>query len=464
MIRVYRVFDILVDEVVHRAGALRGLTVRALDSPAGGSPAVARSLKPAVGAELAEALRGLDQRALDADAVIGLGEALADLLLPNAIRELLVRSLDRLGPDEGLRMRLRLDPGAADIPWEYLFVPRQRGQRDATGFLALDPRISIVRDQTAAGASPAGGPTRQRRAVVALASPKAPGYPELKLADEHANIEAALGGAPGITADFIDHASVAALVKELEAGAIDLFHFAGHGMADGLVMEGAGDTASVLSGEQLAVNLVSRGAQLAVLGACETGRRDGANPWTGVATRLVGAGVPAVVAMQYRIGDGNAIEFGRSFYRALAAGVPVDGAVAVGRLAVFNRMEPHRDEVQRAGFWRDWGVPVLYLTAGASVDLASMPDPVSLAAARQEATLTVDDRIGTIGASGAYVGAEVGDMKSGHLNVRLRADLVKGSVTGARLERVEAGEIHVQLDLKRIDAPVIGVKVNTLGG
>ena len=104
--------------------------------------------------------------------------------------------------------------------------------------------------------------------------------------------------------------------------------------------------------EKLAQNLVGRNIRLAVFGACKTAQRDQLNAWTGVAPALTRAGIPAVVAMQYTIGDANAIAFSRRFYGALASGETIDAAVTDGRLAILNRSD--LDE-------RDWGVPVLYL-------------------------------------------------------------------------------------------------------
>jgi hypothetical protein len=55
--------------------------------------------------------------------------------------------------------------------------------------------------------------------------------------------------------------------------------------------------------------------------------------------------------MQYEITDTAAIEFSRSFYRAVAQGMPIEGAVVEARkaisIAVNNTVE--------------WGTPVLYL-------------------------------------------------------------------------------------------------------
>jgi CHAT domain-containing protein len=76
--------------------------------------------------------------------------------------------------------------------------------------------------------------------------------------------------------------------------------------------------------------------RLAVMGACEGGRRDQVSPWSGIASALTTVGVPAVLGMQYAIVDANAGAFTRRFYRALTLGQPVDAAVTDGRLAIRN--------------------------------------------------------------------------------------------------------------------------------
>ena len=91
-----------------------------------------------------------------------------------------------------------------------------------------------------------------------------------------------------------------------------------------------------------------------MLGACESSKADRVNAWTGIASALTRAGIPAVVGMQFAVEDSNSIAFSKSFYEALAAGQTVDEAVTEGRLAIFMRGD--NDEL-------DWGVPVLYLRA-----------------------------------------------------------------------------------------------------
>ncbi len=69
--------------------------------------------------------------------------------------------------------------------------------------------------------------------------------------------------------------------------------------------------------------------------------------------RLLGGGVPAVIAMQFELAEDAAVELARVFYAELAAGTPVDSALAEARLHLFGRY-PTR---------LDWAILVLFLRA-----------------------------------------------------------------------------------------------------
>jgi tetratricopeptide (TPR) repeat protein len=124
--------------------------------------------------------------------------------------------------------------------------------------------------------------------------------------------------------------------------------------------------------DQLAVNLQGSNVQLVVLGACETGKRDAENVWSGVVSAVVEAAVPAAVAMQFSVWDDAVITFARNLYQVLAAGFPLDYAVSEARRAIFNLCHPQRDHVVRGQYWRDWGVPVLYQQTPGNFTLAAL--------------------------------------------------------------------------------------------
>jgi hypothetical protein len=257
----------------------------------------------------------------------------------------------------------------ADIPWEYMYVAAPSTRRDeqtVEGFLALNRRVSIVRHEDLQGAAVTSLEpldSKKVRVVAATASP--PGFPPpLDVAKERDFIEAAFARHLDVTTDFISDATVerieTALTKPLH-----VFHFAGHGRfdpsdgspvtsADGgrIVLFDPPDSHREFTAAQLAINLKSR-VRLAVLSACETGTRDPEKGWTGIVPALVkNGGVPAVVGMQYAVTDDSAIVFGRRFYDLLVEGDPLDFAVTVARIAVFDARDVP---------FRDFGIPVLYV-------------------------------------------------------------------------------------------------------
>ena len=141
--REYCDFTLIADTLDPNNESNRAFTVQVFTSPVGEGSSIQRSISN----ELQQYLVQQEERELDMDGIIQLGELLGDLLLPTPVRELFYRSLDKLKPEQGLRLRLRLAPALADIPWEYLHIQRDSEGKDATGFLVLDPRISVVRHE-----------------------------------------------------------------------------------------------------------------------------------------------------------------------------------------------------------------------------------------------------------------------------------------------------------------------------
>lgn len=91
------------------------------------------------------------------------------------------------------------------------------------------------------------------------------------------------------------------------------------------------------------------GTRLVVLSACRSAvTRNGANVFNGVAQKLIQAGIPAIVAMQFPIDAKTASLFAKRFYALLVGNRPVVEAFACG-LTGLSRESPH------------WYRPVLYL-------------------------------------------------------------------------------------------------------
>ena len=260
--------------------------------------------------------------------------------------------------NEAVRLRLKLGYELAKLPWEFIYLPPAGGSGGVDGFLALDGRVSIVRHESLDSARHDPAPVGEIKLVAAFAS--AEGSAELDLDQEQRNLEDAIKDTDHLKAEILQDAEFAELTESLLPKNIGIFHFAGHGD----VLEEMGEepgqviaTATLgfddhwIKAEQLALNLRDSGVRLAMLGACDSGRREGKNPWASIATMLVKTGVPAVVANQFKILDKTAIAFSKLFYKALVAGLSIEEAVSAGRKAAYNA-DPDG---------RDWGIQVTYL-------------------------------------------------------------------------------------------------------
>ena len=85
---------------------------------------------------------------------------------------------------------------------------------------------------------------------------------------------------------------------------------------------GADDLRPLLVGE--------RDLRLVVLSACQSAQTGGLDAFDGVATGLLQADLPAVLAMQFSILDNSAIELARIFYTELARGQTPAQALLAG--------------------------------------------------------------------------------------------------------------------------------------
>ena len=192
-----------------------------------------------------------------------------------------------------------------------------------------------------------------------VSSPK--GLVELDVEQEQTNIDRALArlkseGAVDIT--WLEEATLDELMRCLrDGGPYHVFHYIGHGDHDDeredgvLFLEDERGRPDAVSGLHLGATLLGHTSlRLATLNACDTVRGAGDDPFAGVASSLVQSQIPAVVAMQFPITDRMAARFSKWFYESLAAGYPVDRALAQARLAMFTK---------RSGI--EWGTPVLFM-------------------------------------------------------------------------------------------------------
>jgi CHAT domain/Tetratricopeptide repeat len=277
----------------------------------------------------------------------------------------------------GLRIRLRLAPALANIPWEYLYDREY-------GFVSMSPETALVRYvemPRPVQPFPVSPPLR------ILAMIAAPGdAPGLQGDEEWDKLSAALSDLTDrgmVRADRLEDGTLAALQRPLRQREYHVLHFVGHGVYDEdaqdgvLALEGAGGRTRLVTGRDLGMMLKGhRSLRLVVLNACEGARSARDDPFGGVAQALVRQGIPAVIAMQFEISDPAALVFSQSFYQAIADGLPLDVAMVEARRAMFA--EGHEVE---------WATPVLYLRSpDGRVFLKSRVPDTERTAQEQEAT------------------------------------------------------------------------------
>lgn len=351
-------------------GGIERVRVRVLDSPVEGQgPDTFETVEFPDG--LRERARKLETRDLNLEGMTQLGSDLAAILLPGAVRNFYDESLASLEPNQGLRIRLRMGTWAlATLPWEYTYV-RPRGapatERVSLGFIALNRRLSLVRYEIVPGAKQSLDPVNEDSLRVVTLTAQPHGSADLALDNETRLLEKSVSEVDGIQLDTVMHTTWNDFQSELNK-TVHIVHFAGHGRfdiemgADYGTLEGQGSLLfetdageeDPRSAQDVALNLNNTGVRFVVLTACEGGRVDGVRAWSGIAPALARSGVPAVLAMQFRVRDDKAVDFSRRFYENLAAGGSIDTATTAGRLAMFD---------SKNEYGRDWGAPVLYLNA-----------------------------------------------------------------------------------------------------
>ncbi|MCA9927639.1 MAG: CHAT domain-containing protein [Anaerolineales bacterium] len=253
------------------------------------------------------------------------------------------------------RITLAMHQNAAALwrlPWEYL--------HDGDDFLALSGRFQLSRRPHGMATFPAKPVQLPLRILVVIASPD-----DAKLLDteeEIGVIQEALDEAQQarrVQVQYLDDATLSNIGDSLRDFNPHVLHYTGHGAFDKktdrsyLLLENDDGESRPADIKALQPHLARADElRLVVLSGCQTAQTSDADAFSGVATGMLAADMPAVVAMQFSILDNSAIQWARAFYAALARGESLVETMAAARLAL-------RDYEDGPGF--DWGVPALYL-------------------------------------------------------------------------------------------------------
>ncbi len=286
---------------------------------------------------------------------------------------------DPLARSRGARIVLALRPEAAalwGVPWEYL--------HDGREFLAVSGRFSVARMPWALRELKPAPTPLPLRILVVVSAPK--GLLDLDTEKEIAFIQDALDDAireDKVRLDFLEEATLDSLQYALRDVEPHVIHYTGHGAfgrlcsrcgwlnhprADAcegcrndlenveptsyLALEDDEGRAHNVGAQLIAPLRQARNLRLVFLSGCQTARTNARDAFAGVATGLLDAQIPAVLAMQFSILDESAIALAKAFYTALGRGDALEIALSEARLALKNRAD---------GPGNDWGIPALYL-------------------------------------------------------------------------------------------------------
>jgi hypothetical protein len=252
----------------------------------------------------------------------------------------------------GLRLRLHLDGGMANLPWEFLFDEAKES------FLSLSRMTPIVRYLEIDDIPMPLKLDPPLRVLGVIASPS--DYPKLDVDGEWTRLKAALSSqvkAGIVELQLLSPATVDELLQVLQRGTYHVLHFIGHGgfresTDEGvLLFEDELGASRQVTGEELGILLQDHPSlRLVVLNSCEGARSDIGDPFSGTAQSLVRRRIPTVIAMQFEITDAAALKFSQAFYAALASNYPIDAAIAESRKSI-----------RLTGNAFEWGTPVLYM-------------------------------------------------------------------------------------------------------
>jgi hypothetical protein len=262
-----------------------------------------------------------------------------------------------------LRVRLRLqDPELQRLPWELMW------DKTVGNFLLGSGRIQLSRHLPAPHPGSVASLGKPIRALVVCANPRYERPPLEELEAERSSIVRSLEKVGSV--EMLRPPTLAELHKKLAEQQFDLIHFFGHGefRADKgyLIFENEEGYTNPIDGPSLAAIIQGKDSeiQLVVLNTCESGRVSQiaknetiGHSVSGVAQSLVTAGIPAVIAMQFRIPDISARIFTERFYTTLSEQLAkdnVDIEECVGKARVSVQAMAGRNFV-------DWAAPVVFL-------------------------------------------------------------------------------------------------------
>jgi len=285
-------------------------------------------------------------------------------------------------------------PAILALPWELLYDPKTTFLYNCKPFISI--RRKLARTDKAR-LPRVVKPKARLRVLFVISRPEGTGFIDPR-ADAKAILSAVDEDISGrFEVEFLRPPTLGNLTKRLECRAqyrkspvVDVLHFDGHGFfkpietahvshskqsdnsktADSderlmgyLLFEDKDGKTHLVDADLFGNMLTQQNVSLVVLSACQSATMGRNDAMSSVATRLLHAGMPAVLAMTHSVLVETTRRLFAQFYESLAYGDSVGTALDVARRYLYN--EPERGERQRLKGpislkVSDWFLPVLY--------------------------------------------------------------------------------------------------------
>jgi len=285
--------------------------------------------------------------------------AFGESLFAFCIRDRLRRLYDRLPAQVRIHV-LTSQSALQALPWEYLQEPGQvPGPRPDRNVVRVVPTLGTEPPAPRAKGEPI-------RVLFVWAEPMDQGPIGWEVVEARLRRIFSEQAPERVEITVVEAATAPALAKAITSSDFDVFHFCGHGEVDAagngrllLRSTATKNTSKPMDAAQLAGLLRGRDVRLAVLGACDTSAGDFGKEFGVIATTLVSAGLPAVVAHQLPIPEATVAVFVGAVYEELLDSGDIDRAVGEGRVMLKNAFLDSEDGIV-------WGVPTLHRHFAAS--------------------------------------------------------------------------------------------------
>jgi hypothetical protein len=287
-----------------------------------------------------------------------IGKSIADAIFQGQVIRLFATSLTRVSYEHrALRVMFSYhndaDSSARNFPWESIFYTLTQEQAEHFG---LSKALSVARFFPPQLDDYNPLPVEEELRVLAVAANPKNCATELGVTAELSVINQL---ARNWDEQVVVHSSVDAQWKDFDRALVKaqphVLFFTGHGgfVRDEphLFFQKPNGDCEPISIATLAAALKSMPSlKLVILSACQTASPR--NPFVSGAEQLIQSGIPAVIAMQSKVDDFAAAEFGVRFFTYLfQQDFPIDKCVNAGRQAM---QDARRDKTE-------WAVPVLFL-------------------------------------------------------------------------------------------------------